>query len=73
MDGLATEFHLKHSFRVEWRLKNGTLDQITITSTYNDLDKVANDIDRWGYSGTGGPNLDFINPDEQTLVKLTLS
>ena len=39
----------------------------------NDFDKVANDIDRWGYGGTGGPNLDFINPDEQTWVKLTLS
>ena len=39
----------------------------------NDLDKTANGIDRWGYGRTGDPNLDFINPDEQTLGKFTLS
>ena len=27
----------------------------------------------WGYGRTGNPNLNFINPDEQTLGKLTLS
>ena len=27
----------------------------------------------WGYGRTGDPNLDFIDPDGQTLGKLTLS
>ena len=39
----------------------------------NYLDKVTNGIDQWGYGKTGDPNLDFIDPDGQTLVKLTLS